>query len=157
MRRSTISDAHDPEFDEPLPPDTSGCPIGRCEHGWIRVSQGYVDKHAPMPQLPEAVNDDEQIMNDRIMTEWRSHAAAVANSSYPCWECAPIQFRRWQQGHWRSDHRIDECVECCVITGRNVPTHRRRKAKESNDDTAAPQAEDESPPPLAPPSRLDLD
>lgn len=158
MRQHTNTDARDPEFDPPAPVDTSDCPIGRCEHGWVRVSDGYVDKHAPMPQLADPVNDAEQAMNDAIMREWRIHRAGVANSSYPCWECRPRQFARWQQGHWRPDHRIDECVECCLITGRNVPARKRRKAKEEPDATPDPQPSHESDAaPAAPAPRLDID
>lgn len=157
MRRDR-GDLRDPEFDEPETGDvdTSGCVGGRCDGtGFVRVSQRYVDRHAPMPNLPEPTNDAEQHQYDAIMHEAAMVRAALANSSYPCPSCRPELFFRWQRGCLGPNHNIEKCVECSVARG-VAPKRRRRAREEETPDELRPASVNAEPPPTPPP-RLDID
>lgn len=154
-----MKDIVDPEFDDRPAPKAGECSRGRCDgSGWIQVSQAYIDRLMPLlveDDYPPQATVEQRSAMDRIRAQRR---AGMANTSYPCPACKPIQFDRWNGGHWEDDHDRANCPECVAANpALRQGTGRRRRRRE---DTHAPDPvyrEDESTQPPSPPPRLDID
>jgi hypothetical protein len=87
-----------------------------CQAGYRLVGPGYVDALAPVtaPPYPELGPRPPADAADVLLLEWDRRAgvneahrallsskrASAANSVYPCPNCNPDQFIRWQAGAW---------------------------------------------------------
>lgn len=87
-----------------------------CEGGYRLVTQFYVDQVAPVtdPPYPHLGPKPPEPVAVELVLEWErrsasnarhavllsSRRASAAASSYPCPNCNPDQFLRWQRGEW---------------------------------------------------------
>lgn len=108
-----------------------GC--DRCERGWVRVTQAYVDRKAPYPAplSPEIMSEPGMAeAYDALVASVESRRRALAESYYPCKECRPEAFYRWAQGHNEPNHDRTSCPECRELDGRRGAPRRPGKARE---------------------------
>lgn len=96
------------------------CPNARCEGGWIPVLDGYVERNAPEPELPEGDGPELDAIRAKLVMEYQARCASLSNTWYPCSECNKRMFFRWRGGHLDADHNREDCEECVV------PGQRRR-------------------------------
>lgn len=95
------------------------CENVRCEHGWVKVLDGYVERMAPEPELPEGEGDEADAERERLTLEWTARVAALKNTWYPCGECNRKAFHQWRGGHWDPLHNREDC-DTCVAPGQRA-------------------------------------
>jgi hypothetical protein len=78
------AEVRDPLYDGP-------CTNPRCEGGWVRVGEQYVNDH---------------------LVEGPFGTVRYSNTYYPCKECRPDTFHRWRLGHLAPGHNAATCGEC---------------------------------------------
>lgn len=107
--------------------DRDNCPNAQCEHGWCRVLEGYAERMAPEPEMPEDDTPAADLLRAQIALKWQADLAAARDTWYPCRECNTTAFFRWHEGHFDPDHTVGACSECSVARhGRSATSARRR-------------------------------
>lgn len=119
----------------------------RCDAGWVEVTQSYVDRIAPIPELQLGADPD---VHEAIVAEVMTRRASLANTVYPCRDCQPAAFYRWAGGHLERNHDRAKCDECSELDARSSSRGRGGRHRDLLHDGPTP------PVPTAPP-RADLD
>lgn len=110
----------------------ASCTNPRCEGGWVQVLEGYVEREAPEPELPEGAGPEADAERAKLAVDWKCQRAAAANTWYPCRVCNERLFYRWQGGHLEKDHNREDCDTCVV------PGQRRRNPERTLPNPATP-------------------
>lgn len=130
-----------------------GC--DRCDHGYVRVQQAYVERKAPFPAplSPELMAEEGMAeAYELLVAQVVAKRAALANSYYPCRDCLPAAFYRWAGGHWEPNHDRTGCAECRELDGRRGAPRRSSSSRGERD-----LLRDGPAPVPAGPARRDLD
>lgn len=123
-----------------------GC--DRCDGGWRTVTEGYVDRLAPIPTALDLAPFTEEEQGAILYLNGVKRAA-LRDSVYPCSDCNSSAFYRWAGGHLEANHDRGRCLECVELD--KARGHRRSRS--------APRdlVRDGPTDPLPPMERRDLD